>query len=88
MIGSMVGSGSSHRPSTGSRCGLPATAREVRPSGRGSTWRRASYAARACRTREKPFIAVWNVPPDTIAPARTTPRSVIGTSSASRCTVK
>ena len=33
----MVGSGSSHQPSTLSRCGLPATAFDERPSGRCST---------------------------------------------------
>ena len=62
--GSMVGSGSSHQPSTLSRCGLPATALDERPSGRGSTLRRAIIASRICRARENAPIAEWKVPPE------------------------
>src|SRR3954451_11020379 len=84
----MVGSGRSQRPRTESRWGFPATARDERPSGRGSTERRAAAAARAWRIRDIPITVVWKVPPEGIPPARTTPRSEIGTSSGSSPTVK
>ncbi len=83
----MVGSGSSHRPSSRSRWGLPATARDLRPTGRPSFLRRATIASRICLARLNAPSAEWKVPPEAIAPARTTPRSLIGSVEPSCCTV-
>ena len=83
----MVGSGSSHQPSTLSRCGLPATAFDERPSGLCSTARRALAASRVSRARDMMPIAEWKVPPEAMAPARTTPRTATGPFAASSLTV-
>ena len=79
----MVGSGSSQSPSVPSRCGLPATAREERPSGRGCARRRPDAASFICRGRDIAAMAEWNVPPENIPLARTTPRTVTGPAASS-----
>ena len=58
------------------------------PSGRGSILRRAAWACLICLDRDIWVIAEWKVPPENVPRERTTPRSVIGTSSGSCCTVK
>ena len=64
------------------------TARDERPSGRASTLRRAADACFICLARDIWVIAEWKVPPEKVPRERTTPRSVIGTSSGSCWTAK
>ena len=87
MNGSMVGSGSSHSPSTLSRWGRPATALDERPSGRGSTLRRARIASRICLVRENGPARIGKCRRTSIPPARTTPRMATGPFAASCLTV-
>ena len=49
--------------------------------------RRATIASRICSGRLIAVIAEWKVPPEAIPPARTTPRSVIGSVEPSSWTV-
>ena len=68
-------------------CGLPATARDRRPSGRGSARRRSCTTAFVWRAREKAVIAEWKVPPENVALARATPRTATGPRAWNCCNV-
>ena len=61
----MVGSGSSQRPSTLSRCGLPADRAGAAALGPRLDLAAAPRRRRgSCRTRENAVIAEWKVPPE------------------------
>ncbi len=86
-IRSIVGSGTSQKPSSGSRCGVPRTARDERPSGRGSTRRRAAAAVPQLPGARELVDRRVEVPPEKVPPARTTPRTLTGPAAASSWTV-